>query len=233
MKTPLVYPKITDTTNCPLKRCYAYEKLDGTNIHWYWNKQDSFYAFGTRRDRFPMNAIGEKEFREAHPGLERVVSSFLDCGEHRKLAENLDEFLSGDHRGKPKFSHIPKIPYSVSEVIIFTEYFGIKSFAGQHQEDDHKDHYLIDVMVDGQLVVPDIMEHDFIDFRWCMPRVIYRGKYTGDLVDRVRKGQFPVQEGAVIKGTHEGQVYMAKVKTDSYMESLKAKFKDKWKDYWE
>lgn len=233
MKIPLAYPKITDTTNCSLKRCYAYEKLDGTNIHWCWNAQDHWYAFGTRRDRFPFTQKGIQEFNEAHPGLEEVVPNFLgdigDGGEMLGLADPLNDLFDNV---KP-WGRITKYPYKLSEVIVFTEFYGLKSFAGQHQEDDAKGHYLIDIMVDGQLVAPDIMEHDFIDFRWCMPRVIYRGKYTGDLVERIRKGKFPVTEGAVIKGVHEDQVYMAKVKTDSYMESLKAKFKDKWKDYWE
>lgn len=152
MKVPLVYPKMPDSKGCMLKRCYAYEKLDGTNIHWCWNKKDKFYAFGTRRDRFPLTLAGEEDFKKAHPGLEGVVDSFFHCEVHRRLAAPLDEFLSGVYRGPPRFSHIPKGIYSESEVVIFTEFFGEKSFAGQHEKDDHKDHYLIDVQVDGRLI---------------------------------------------------------------------------------
>ena len=139
MKVPLVYPKMPDSKGCMLKRCYAYEKLDGTNIHWCWNKKDKFYAFGTRRDRFPLTSDGETAFKEAHPGLEDVVSSFMDCGLHRSLANNLDELLSGSNKGKPYFSRITKIPYSLSEIVVFTEFFGEKSFAGQHEKNDHKE----------------------------------------------------------------------------------------------
>jgi hypothetical protein len=32
-RVKLVYPKISDTRNCPLERCIAFEKYDGTNLH--------------------------------------------------------------------------------------------------------------------------------------------------------------------------------------------------------
>jgi len=235
MKIPLVYPKMPDSTGCMLKRCVAYEKLDGTNIHWCWNRKDKFYAFGTRRDRFPLTSVGEDAFKKAHPGLEEVVSSFVDCGKHRHLAHLLDDFFSGEHKGSSDFvpTHFPKKNYSLSEVVVFTEFFGEKSFAGQHEKDDHKDHYLIDIQVDGKLLSPEQMECDLHDFRWCMPRIMYRGKFTGDFVERVRKGHYKVDEGVVCKGVVGGEVYMCKIKTDSYLESLKTKFKDNWKEYWE
>src|SRR5271167_234256 len=109
MKVPLVYPKMPDSTGCMLKRCVAFEKLDGTNIHWCWNQKDKFYAFGTRRDRFPLTSLGEKEFKKAHPGLEDVVSSFLSDD----LFETLDKFLMQQH-ARYTFSFIPKGVYKYS-----------------------------------------------------------------------------------------------------------------------
>jgi len=48
-----------------------------------------------------------------------------------------------------------------------------------------------------------------------------------------RKGKFDVKEGIVVKGMVGGQVYMAKIKTEAYLERLRKDFKDDWKKYWE
>ena len=53
---------------------------------------------------------------------------------------------------------------------------------------------------------------------------------------RIRKrgtGQFGVAEGVVCKGESDGKVWMAKIKTNAYMQRLKEAFADKWEDYWE
>jgi hypothetical protein len=231
MKVPLVYPKMTDSKNCPLKQFYAYEKLDGTNIHWCWNQNDHWYAFGTRRDRFPLTEDGIREFNKAHPGLEDVAQSFLDCGSHLPMAKTLDDFFFG--RYGRHFTKISKVLYKPSEIIVFTEFRGAKSFAGQHEKDDHKDHYLIDVQVDGRFVSPVQLEYDFEAFREFLPRLIHKGKFSGDFVERVRKGKYHLDEGVVCKGMVDGELYMCKIKTDAYLKKLKEEFKDKWKDYWE
>lgn len=218
MKIDLVYPKIPSPINCPLKRFYAYEKLDGTNTAFYWNKTNHWYAFGTRRDRFPLTTAGIKEFNQAHPGLEEVVPSFLDCGKHTSVAVSLDNLF---------------ISKSYSELIIFTEFLGEKSFAGQHQKDDHKDHYLIDIMIDGKIISPEQLECLFQVRRSFMPRLIYKGKFTGAFVEKVRQGHYKVGEGVVCKGIVNGKVYMCKIKTDAYLKRLKEEFKDEWKNYWE
>jgi hypothetical protein len=218
MKVPLVYPKIPDTKDCPLKQCIVFEKLDGTNLHWRWNERNGFYAFGTRRDEFDLNDLGEKEFKEAHPGLEDVVSAFVNDD----MSKELDKFLRTWYDQE-------------EEVIIFTEYYGRQSFAGQHQKNDKVEHYLIDVQDNGGILSPQGFLNMYQKkFEWCMPRVLYKGKYSGELVEKIRKGKFRfVDEGAVIKGVSKGKVYMAKVKTDLYLEKLKAQFKDNWQDYWE
>lgn len=226
MKIPLVYPKIPGSTNCPLKKCWAFEKLDGTNIHWCWNQKDKFYAFGTRRDRFPLTAGGEKEFREAHPGLEEVVSSFFDDEVFLELDAHLMQ-VYGRH-----FYRL-RSPPIFSEVILFTEFWGEHSFAGQHQKEDVKQHYLIDVQVDGKLLPPSQLISDFLGRADWLPKLVYNGKFTGAFLENVRKGKYHVDEGVVIKGVVDGQIYMCKVKTDAYVKRLKTEFKDKWKNYWE
>jgi hypothetical protein len=82
------------------------------------------------------------------------------------------------------------------------------------------------------LVGPDAFLADFGHLR--IPRVLFRGRFTGKLTEDVRQGRHGVGEGAVIKGGAGGaDLWMAKVKTNAYQERLQAAFRDRWPDYWE
>ena len=220
MKVPLAYPKIPDTSGCPLKKCWVFEKYDGTNMHWDYDH--GFKTFGTRRDSFPYNAEGFKSFAEAHPGLEQALQVF------DAISTDLGEFLFTYHSGI-KFT-------------VFTEYLGPNSFAGQHKPDDPMRHVIIDVMKGSKFLSPEqfieMFEGDWpLKFGWKPnfehAKLVYQGKYSGQLVEDIRNGKLSVNEGAVIKGVHDKQVYMAKVKTNVYLEKLKSVFQDKWEEYWE
>lgn len=217
MKTALTYPKIPDTTGCMLKKCWAFEKYDGTNMHWDF-KGAKFVSFGTRRDSFSFDEDGFKEFADCHPEIADAP---------RVFDESLSELLFCYHSGMT--------------ATVFTEYFGPNSFAGQHKPGDSMRHVVIDVMKGNKFLSPDKFI-DMFDGEWRkkffthpydFAKPFYQGKYSGQLVEDIRNGKFPVTEGAIIKGVYNKQVYMAKVKTNAYMERLKTQFQDKWKDYWE
>ena len=220
MKIKLSYPKIPDTLHCPLRQCVAFEKYDGTNIHWVWKPghapASGFEAYGTRRDRFTISPDGIKQFNQAHPELEQVIYWWDEPG----TMQLLNIFLEKN----PKYN-------SAKEIIFFTEYFGPNSFAGSHRKVDPMQLVLLDVQKDGVLIPPADLINDFSKFN--LARVVFQGKFTGQLFVDVRKGKYNVAEGVVVKGMVDNQVYMAKIKTEAYMERLKTKFQDKWKDYWE
>lgn len=69
-RVKLAYPKIPDSKNCPLNQCIAFEKYDGTNLHWVWEPELGWYGFGTRRDHFDLDERGIADFNRSHPGLE-------------------------------------------------------------------------------------------------------------------------------------------------------------------
>jgi len=223
MKIKLAYPKIPDTLDCPLKQCIAFEKLDGTNLHWVWNREKGWHAFGTRRDRFNLDEQGIASFNQAHPGLEEAISLF------RKSYEHLAEYPL-----KHKYGPISE---STGDVILFTEFLGDKSFAGSHQKGDPKRLVLFDVMTDKGITPPDQFVIDFGQFDdipgYYIPQIVFSGKFSGQLFVDVRKNKFKVNEGVVVKGMFAGQVYMAKIKTTDYLERLKKEFKNDWKNYWE
>jgi RNA ligase len=222
MKIKLVYPKIPDSLDCPLKQCVAFEKLDGTNIHWVWSVQEEkFTEFGTRRDRFHYSDAGFAMFHQAHPGLDGLEDAFFHMSRGNHDGLSMDEWLFWTH------------PYpAAKQIILFTEFHGSKSFAGAHDpKDNTKRCTLIDVQVDGVMVPPD----EFIKkFRGLyQPKIIFQGKFTGQLFMDVRNGKYDVKEGVVVKGVVGKQIYMAKIKTQAYLDKLKETFKDDWKEYGE
>lgn len=212
MKIKLTYPKIPDALHCPLKSCYAFEKIDGTNIHWVWNSEFGFHDFGTRRDRFLNSDAGWVQFYQAHPELDGLKEVF------RKIEPTLNDFLIQNY-------------YGTEEIIIFTEFYGANSFAGGHEPKDEKKLTLFDVQINGKMLPPDQFIKQFGPFG--IPKVVFQGKFTGQLFVDVRNSKYPVQEGVVVKGMADGKVYMAKIKTNAYLQKLKDQFKNNWQEYWE
>jgi hypothetical protein len=221
MKIKLAYPKIPNTLDCPLKQCVAFEKLDGTNIHWDWStEEERFVSFGTRRDRFPYSDAGFSQFHQAHPGLDGLKDAFFYMSRGVSDGLDMDEWLFWTK------------PYPANDIILFSEFHGDKSFAGAHDPKDlTKRCTLIDVQADGVMVPPDQFIKKFQGL--YQPKVVYQGKFTGQLFKDVRAGKYDVKEGVVVKGVVNGQVYMAKIKTQAYLDKLKDKFGDKWKEYGE
>lgn len=208
MKRKLAYPKMPNTAGCMLKQCWVFEKYDGTNMHWV-HDGTMWTSFGCRRDTFPFTPDGVRAFGKAHPGLEDAAHRF---DPERALAAHL--------RGSVEHT-------------VFTEYVGPHSFAGSHAPNERKIHVLIDLSVRDQLLDPDAFLRLFETFTgMSVAKLLWSGKYSGQLVTDVREGRFPVSEGVVVKGVVDGRVYMAKIKTNAYLKRLQRKF-DRWEDYWE
>jgi hypothetical protein len=73
----LHYPKVPGSRGCPAGRCVAFEKYDGTNLHWDWDRDFAWHAFGTRRDQFNLLPAGIEQFTHAHPHLHEAPALFL------------------------------------------------------------------------------------------------------------------------------------------------------------
>ena len=218
----LAYPKMPGSKDAPLGHCIAFKKYDGTNLHWVWERELGWYAFGTRRDRFDLDASGINEFNVAHPGLEEASSLFIES-----FAEPLTKALQ-------EHGHLES-----SQVIAFTEFLGPNSFAGRHKSVDPKQLVLIDVQTDHQFVAPQTFVKQFEGLP--IAEVIYQGKLTGKFATAVREGEYGVAEGVVCKGVTQGssqkmgskgQVWMVKIKTNAYMKRLKDLFANNWESHW-
>jgi RNA ligase len=214
-RVKLVYPKISDSKNSPLKQCIAFEKYDGTNLHWVWESELGWYAFGTRRDRFDLDDRGIAEFNVAHPGLSEAPKLFL-----KDFANPLATIFLNNSQ------------YNCPEITVFTEFFGLNSFAGMHQKDDPKQLILFDVQTELGIISPFQFIDDFSGLN--IARVVYRGKLTGKFIDDVREVKYDVAEGVVCKGGSSSKdLWMVKIKTHAYMQRLQQAFDRDWGKYWE
>jgi RNA ligase len=213
-RVKLAYPKIPDSKNSLLEKCIAFEKYDGTNLHWVWESELGWYAFGTRRDRFDLDERGIADFDAAHPGLEAAAELFI-----RDFAQPLATIW----RSNPS--------YNSPTITVFTEFFGDRSFAGIHQPNEPKQLVLFDVETQLGMVEPERFVSDFSSVN--IARVIYSGKLTGKFIEDVRIGKYAVSEGVVCKGKNTHGIWMVKVKTNAYMDRLKQVFQEDWENYWE
>lgn len=215
--TMLHYPKIPGSRDAPSGHCVAFDKLDGTNLHWRWERDFGWHAFGTRRDEFDLGPVGTRAFTDAHPGLGDAAEVFLET-----LAAPLEVVF----RTHPGYAERQSL-------VALTEYLGPNSFAGRHRADESKDVVLIDVWADGfGFVGPEAFVSHFGHLP--TPRVVYRGRLTGAFLEAVRAGRHDVAEGVVCKGGVGGaDVWMVKVKTTAYLAKLKAAFGSKWEEFWE
>lgn len=214
-RVKLAYPKIPGSSAVPLEQCIAFEKYDGTNLHWVWARELGWYAFGVRRNRYDLDQAGIEEFHQAHPGLQDAEEIF-----NRDFSQQLGDLFS---------SHVND---GVREITVFTEYLGAQSFAGLHKSSEPKRLVMFDVAVGGEFIPPHQFVDEFAQFN--IARVVYRGKLTGKFIEDVRQGRYDVEEGVVCKGGKTpDKIWMAKIKTNAYMAKLKQAFQDNWEAYWE
>lgn len=205
MKIDLAYPKIPESNTGLLTKCIAFEKIDGTNMHWIWSLEDGWSQYGTRRTGFKFNRDGRREFNYQHSELHWAPDLFDE-----NLRDKLTAFLAQHPQ------------YRTNTITVFTEFHGPNSFAGNHDFNDGVNNTqtltLIDVAVGKKIIPPEQFIKDFESFG--IPKVVYTGKHIGQLVEDVYKGKYDVNEGIVCKGVANGEVHMFKAKTKDWLKRL-------------
>lgn len=199
----LTYPSIEGPTFAFLgEPCLAFEKLDGSNLRFFWSQKRGWHSTGTRY----------RWFKAATPTFGPAIEMF-----QRDFARVITEALRRfkEYRG-------------VTELVAFCEYFGPGTFSGLHKEGEPKQLVLFDVYLHGRgFVFPKDFVAHFGHLR--TPRVVYEGAFTRSFIEDVQAGKYPVKEGVVAKGARsrrerkghsEQEVWMAKVKTRAWLEGL-------------
>ena len=202
MKT---YDKIEYWNRGPFgENTIAFFKNDGSNLRFEFSKNKGWYKFGTR------NTMISKDDSTFGNG----VNIFLN-----KYEDDIPRIIEKKYRQMDNF-------------VVFCEYFGPNSFAGWHDTNDKMDIVLFDISLYKKGI---INPYEFIDnfSSIDIPDVIYEGEYNMELVNNVRNNTYGLVEGVVCKGLiktkkQKEQIWMTKVKTDSWIFKVKDKFGEKY-----
>lgn len=193
------YPTIEKKLNFTDTYCW-FDKLDGSNIRAEWSKKKGFYKFGSRKVLINEDTVLNKS-------IELI---------NEKYAEDLSKIA---------------IEQKWQSAVFFFEFFGKKSMFGQHEMDDKHDVILIDCSVYKQGYLDP---RDFINIfkNIDIPTVIGQGQISQELVQNIKDGLVEglTYEGVVFKPIIVGSKFkkrtMIKVKTDKWINDLKAYCKE-------
>ena len=199
------YPSIINSSKAPRDHCIAFEKLDGSNIRVKYTDKQGFCLFGSRTQLID----------ETHPHLGEVVGIFK---------KNFDSILT---------DMVKKNWPNERELIFYGEFFGKQSFAGIHVAGDPKELVIFDVLV-GHKNRKFLLPQEFVKMfnnKIRIPRVIYEGNMSDELIKDVKEGKYEVDEGVVCKGhsrsgAFRGNVWMCKIKTQAYLKKVFDRFGD-------
>ena len=212
------YPSIPNSKKAPQEECFGFIKYDGSNLRFEYSKKKGWHKFGTRHATFD----------ETSEHFGSAISIF-----QRKYADDLERVFrsQGFHR--------------TDEFIVFCEWFGAKSFAGQHEDDDPKDIVLFDVNVHKKGI---LSPQQFLEYfgHLKVAECIYRGELNDHLIASVRTSNFdnidfrsrfaikqPIPEGIICKGGSGHKLWMCKIKTNEYFAEIKNRRPLDWEDFWE
>jgi hypothetical protein len=198
------YPSIMNSSKAPRKPCIAFEKLDGSNIRVKYTQKRGFELFGSRTQLID----------ESHPHLGGVIAAFK-----RDFDEPLTKIMK---------KHWP----NEREAIAFGEFFGDQSFAGWHEATDTTKRFvLFDFMV-GHKNRKFLLPQEFIKLFQgvvTIPRIVYEGNLNDEFIKDVRESKYDLSEGVICKGREKtgnacGSVWMAKIKTQAYLDKVLGRF---------
>lgn len=179
---------------------YIFPKYDGSNVRGEWSKKNGFWKFGRRHGLLDdSNAMLAKEVEPL-------------------IRENWEAPLT-DIFKKSGFD----------KATVFFEFWGPNSFAGNHQQEEHK-LSLLDVCVDkkGFLEIKNLLKLlKLVEKSVEIPEVIYYGNFTKEIQQQVTDGKFPGMsfEGIVAKGNFvsPGRPLTFKWKSLAWLEILRGK----------
>jgi hypothetical protein len=183
----------------------AFNKLDGSNIRVEWSKKRAFYKFGTRTQMLD----------KTNPTFGPAIDIFKE-----KYFDELHKFFSTE-----------PVYRNCQTILLYLEYFGPNSFAGQHEETDIMDLILIDVWKHKKgWVEPRDFDRQFSHLG--IPEIIYRGNLNQEFIENVKNNIYNLKEGVVAKGTQQTKrvdrkVWMIKIKTSEWHKRLKDKCGEK------
>lgn len=201
------YESIAHLSKCALlnKPVYSFYKYDGSNLRFEWQSKRGFCKFGTR-----TQLIDEKT-----DVFGQGVTIFQDT-----IASEIIARLK---------NYYPKRVFNTfDKIVVFSEFFGDNSFAGNHEDSDVKRLKVFDVnLIKKGLISPKEFVDIFNDWEHSA-ELLYQGNLNQPYINSV-KSSTTLAEGVICKAMLDGRVQMCKVKTDSWLGKIKEKFEN-WQD---
>jgi len=196
------YPSILQSTGqnfSEMPSAYIFDKLDGSNLRFEWNRKRGWYKYGTR----------SRLFDKSDPDFGKAIDLFL-----RTLADPITKVIR-DERW--------------DNAIAFCEFWGSKSFAGLHDKNDPKNLTLFDLAANKRGLLgpkrflslfnalnPPFVPNYFGQFNW-----------TRGFVNSIRNGEFNVTCEGVLGKIGDGWEHtlkMAKAKTQKWVDAVLARY---------
>lgn len=182
---------------------FGFDKIDGSNFVAEWNRKlskksaftNGFGKFGTRTE---MIKHKNNPFCEA-------IDIFME-----KYSAPLDKIFREDilFRG-------------VDGITVYGEFFGENSFAGQHDWNEPHDVVIFDMF----MYKKDFVKMgDFVNLfeHLGIPKIVTRGILDEDMIEDIVTNIYGLKEGVVFKGVIDKKVWMAKVKTQHWLDKVRA-----------
>jgi len=190
--------------------CYSFVKYDGSNLRFEYSRKQGWYKFGTRH----------RLFDRQDPEFGGAIQVFLD-----RLAEPVERMMR-DFNGNPE------------SFMAFCEFLGPHSFAGQHdpqwlnvESNEPKELVLIDVSVYKRGMLDPRRFVELFGGQQHVAQCLDFAPLTDQYVIDVRSGKIVPGEGVILKGGEGHGFWMAKIKTEQYLDRLRSRFGTDWKKY--
>jgi len=201
------YPSIDGPTGDFGKPCIAFYKYDGSNLRFEWTPKKGWLKFGTRT----------RLFDKSDPVFGPAIDLFMAT-----QAEGIEEVITKTK----EFRHNERIT-------AYCEYVGPKSFAGIHDlelPNEPMELVLFDINLHKKGI---ISPRQFVDHFGHLKsaQVVYEGNFNQTLIDAVRNRTLPFWEGVVAKGGSGHDLWMRKIKSNDYLDKLRAVFAGEWTKY--
>jgi len=184
---------------------FGFNKIDGSCIRAEWNKKlskkthftNGFGKFGTRSERI-MNM--NNPFSEA-------INIFM-----QKYSAPLDKIFCEN-----------KIFRGIDSITVYAEFFGNHSFAGRHDWKENHDLVIFDMFLYRKDFVKPA---DFVDIFSSLdiPKLVIQGLLDEQMIEDIISNIYGLKEGLVLKGVTEGKVWMVKVKTQNWLDKIRAMY---------
>jgi hypothetical protein len=109
----------------------------------------------------------------------------------------------------------------VDGITVYGEFFGENSFAGQHDWNEEHDVVIFDMFVYKKDFVK---MGDFVNLfeHLGIPKIVFKGILDEGAVEDIVTNYYDLKEGVVFKGVIDKKVWMAKVKTQHWLDKVRA-----------